>query len=87
MIDLGSKINVITSGYASKLGLKICHTNIKVQKIDGLIFKTFEMILASFQVENKLKKACFFEETFLLADISIEVVLEMFFLTFSNADI
>ena len=43
--------------------------------------------MASFQVEDKLEKARFFHETFLLADISIEVVLEMPFFTLSNADI
>ena len=38
------------------------------------------------RVEDKLGKARFFQETFLLADISVEVVLEMSFLTLSNAD-
>ena len=37
-------------------------------------------------MENKLEKARFFQETFLLADISMEVVLGMLFLTFSNAN-
>ena len=45
------------------------------------------MVLASFQVEDKLGKIRFFQETFLLADISTEVVLGMLFLTLSNADI
>ena len=45
------------------------------------------MVLASFQIEDKLKRARFFQETFLLADFSIEVVLGMPFLTLSNADI
>ena len=31
-----------------------------MQKIDGSIFEIFEIVLASFQVENKLKKAQFF---------------------------
>ena len=38
----------MTLVYASKLGLKVCFTNVGVQKIDGSIFKTFNMILASF---------------------------------------
>ena len=38
----------MTSGYALKLDLKIYFTNIEVQKIDGSIFKTFEIVLASF---------------------------------------
>ena len=45
------------------------------------------MVQASFQVEDKLEKARFFHETFLLADLSIEVVLQMPFLIFNNADI
>ena len=45
------------------------------------------MVLASFQIEDILEKAQFFWETFLLADLNIEVVLEMSFLAFNNADI
>ena len=45
------------------------------------------MVLADFQVENKLRRARFFQETFFLTDISAEVVLGMLFLTLSNADI
>ena len=45
------------------------------------------MVIAGFQIENKLGKAQFFEESFLLADTSIEVVLRMPFLILSNANI
>ena len=45
------------------------------------------MVLADFQIEDKLGKVQFFQETFLLADISAEVVLGMPFLTLSNADV
>ena len=45
------------------------------------------MVLASFQVEDKLRKTWFFQENFLLANISAEVVLGMPFLTFSNTDV
>ena len=48
---------------------------------------TFEMVIAGFQVENKLGRAWFFQESCLLANINIERVLEMLFLTFNNADI
>lgn len=47
-IDLGSKVNAITPKYTSKLDFQICRTNIRVQKIDGSTFKTFEIVLASF---------------------------------------
>ena len=77
----------MTPGYASKLGLKVRPTNVGAQKIDGSTLETFGMVLASFQVEDKLGRTRYFQETFLLADISVEVVLGMPFLTLSNADI
>lgn len=46
--------------YALKLGLKVYRSNIRAQKIDVFTFETFEIVLASFQVENTLEKACFF---------------------------
>ena len=87
LIDFGSEINVMTLGYVLKLGLKVRPTNVGAQKIDSSTLETFEMVLASFQVENTLGKARFFQETFLLADLGVEIVLEMPFLTFNNTDI
>ena len=77
----------MTPAYTSKLGLKVYHTKVGAQKIDGSTLKIFEMVLANFQVEDKLGRARFFQETFLLADISMEVVLGMFFLIFSNTNV
>lgn len=74
----------MTSRNASKLGLKICYTNVKAQKIGSFTLKLFEIILASFQIEKKLRKAYFFQKTFVLADISVKVVLGMLFPTFSK---
>ena len=45
------------------------------------------MVLANFQVEDKFGKARFFQETFSLANISVEVVLSMLFLILSNANV
>ena len=87
LINSGSKVNAMTPGYASKLGLKVRPTDVGAQKIDGSTLETFGMVLASFQVEDKLGRTRYFQETFLLADISVEVVLGMPFLTLSNADI
>ena len=87
LIDSSSKINAMTPGYASKLGLKVCPTDVVAQKIDGSTLEMFGMVLASFQVEDKLGRARFFQETFILADLSVEMVLGMPFLTLSNADI
>ena len=87
LIDSGSEVNAMTPAYASRLGLRVHRTDIGAQKIDGSTLETFGMVLASFQVEDKLGRARFFQETFLLANISAEVVLGMPFLTLSNADV
>ena len=45
------------------------------------------MVVAAFSVEDKANRVRFFEETFLVADVSPVVVLGMLFLTLSGADI
>ena len=77
----------MTLAYILKLGPQTCHIDVKAQKIDGSIFETFRMIFLSFQVEDKLKKARFFHETFLLTDISVKVVVNILLITFSNTNI
>ena len=47
----------------------------------------FKIILTSFYIEKKLKKAYFFEKTFLLANFSIEMVLKIIFFTFNNTNV
>lgn len=44
------------------------------------------MVIASLEFQKKLEKTEFFQEI-LVADISVEVLFGMFFLTFSNADV
>ena len=87
LVDLGSEVNAMTPTYIAKLDLKVRKTNIGAQKIDGSTFETFGMVLAGFQIEDKLGRARFFQETFLLADINTEVVLGMPFLTLSNTNV
>ncbi len=45
------------------------------------------MIVSTFSVLNKNGKERFFEESFLLADVRPEIVLEMPFLIMSNAQV
>ena len=54
----------MSPAYAKRLGLKTWKTNVGAQKIDGFAFKTFGMVIAEFQVENKVGKTRFFQETF-----------------------
>lgn len=87
LINFGSEVNAMIPIYVAKLCLKICYTNVGAWKIHNFTFKMFEIVLASFQIENKLGKTRFFQKSFLLTDISVQMVLEIFFLTFSNANI
>ena len=73
--------------YMMKLSLQICETKVNTQKTDGLKLDTFDMIIASFSLEDKERKSRFFEETFLLADISIYISLNIFFFTLRNIEI
>ena len=77
----------MTPAYTKQLSLHIQKTDIGAQKINGLLLRTFEMVIASFQGKDKLDRARFLQESFLLAETSMVIVLEMLFLTFSNADI
>lgn len=77
----------MTLAYAAKLDLTARKTDVWAQKIDGLPLGTYGMVFASFQVVDNQNKAQFFQKTFLLANISMDVVLEMPFLTLSNGNI
>ena len=77
----------MTLDNAAHLGLKIRVTDIGAQKINGFSLATYDMVIAAFQVFDKLGCPRFFQKTFLLADIRIKVVLGMSFLIPSNADV
>ena len=81
LIDSRSGVNTMASAYALKLDLKVHFTNVRTQKIDSSTLKTFGMVLTSLQVKDKLGRARIFQETFLLANISTEIVLRMLFFT------
>ena len=87
LIDSGSKVNAMHSTYATKLGLRARKIDVGAQKIDRSHLDTFGMVIADCLVKNKLGRVQFFQETFFLANIGLEVVLGMLFLTFSKADI
>lgn len=86
-LNSDSKLNTMIPAYIAQLGFKIKITNIRIQKIDDSIFKTFKIVLASLQIKNKLKKNFFFSKTFLLTAINVYVILKLFFLTFGNVKI
>ena len=74
LFDLGSKVNTVYSTFTKELGLLIRLTDVGAQKIDGNTLDTYEMVVAAFLVTDKAKEIRFFEETFLVANVSPEVV-------------
>ena len=87
LFDSNSKINAIYLIFSKELGLSIRLTDVRVQKIDGITLDTFEMVVAAFSIADKANQIKFFEETFLVANVSSEIVHGMFFFTLSCADV
>ena len=54
LLNSGSEVNAMNLAYALRLGLRVHRTDIGAQKIDRSTLETFGMVLASFQVEDKL---------------------------------
>lgn len=57
------------------------------QKVDGISLKMFEMIIALFKFKNKKTKLCFFEKTFFIANLSINLILKMLFLRLNDVQV
>ena len=87
LIDSGSKVNTIHLCFVKQLGLPIRLTDVRAQKIDGTMLDTHGMLVAAFSVVDKANQVRFFEETFLVTNISPKRVLGMFFLTLSGTDV
>lgn len=71
----------------ASLGLKIWPINVEAHKIDSSIFKTFRIVIANFQIKNKLRRSQVFQKTCLMTDINIAVILNMLFLALSNTNV
>ena len=87
LFNLGSEVNTIYPIFTRELRLSIRPTDIEAQKFDSTMLDTFEIVVAAFSMTDKVNWVRFFEKTFLVANISREIVLGMFFLTLSGADI
>ena len=87
LFKFGSEVNAIISAYTAHLGLKVQKTNIGAWKIDGFSLAIYSIVIAAFHDLDKLGRSLFFQETFLLANISMGVVIGMLFLIISNANV
>ena len=87
MIDSRSEINAIYLSFVKQLGLLIGPTDVEVQKIEGTTLDTHGMVVAACSMVDKANQEKFFEKTFLMANISPEIVFGILFFIFSDADI
>ena len=87
LFDSGSKVNAMYPVFAKKLGLPLRLTDVGVQKIDGTTLDTHRIVVADFLVKDKANQIRFFEETFLVSNVSPEVVFGMLFLILSSPDV
>lgn len=62
-------------------------TNVMAPKINKSTLETYRIVITGFQIQNKLKKARFFWNPFLIADTSIQVIFEMLFLIFNKVKV
>ena len=60
LLNFGSKINAMTLAYTAQLGLQVQKINLIVQKIVGSSLAIYSMIIAGFQVFDKLDRFLFF---------------------------
>ena len=86
-LDSDSEVNAMHPAFAEKLGLVVQTTNVGAQKIDSTILETYGMVVAAFSVTDQADRVRFFEETFLVANVSPDVALRMPFLILSGVDV
>lgn len=88
MLDLRSKVSAINQAFTLQLGLKTRKTNVKAQKIDNTTLETYIIIVVSnFSMLANDYRISFFKESFLLANVKLDLVLEIPFLTMDNVNV
>ena len=60
LLNSGSEVNAMILAYAKQLGFQIQRTNVGAKKIDSSSLATYGMVIATFQMINKLGRAQFF---------------------------
>ena len=60
LLNSGSEVNAITLVYTAHLGFKVRVTNVGAQKIDRSSLATYGIVIAAFQVVDKLGCSWFF---------------------------
>ena len=84
LLDLGNEVNAISPVFTFQLGLKIWKTNVKAQKIDSITLETYRIVVTTFSILDKNSREKFFEKSFLLTEVKLDIVFKIHFLTMSN---
>ena len=87
LFNSGNEVNTIYSIFIKELRLLIRPTNIRAQKINGIKLNIYRPVVGAFSEINKANRVKFFEETFLMANISPKVITRISFFTLSSANV
>ena len=87
LLDSSSEVNVIHPTFVEKLGFMVQTTNIGTQKINSTILETYKMVIAAFLMTDQADRVKFFEEIFLMANVSPDIVLGIPFFILNSADV
>ncbi len=87
LLDWKSKVNAINQAFVLQLDLKTQKTNVRAQKMDSTTLEIYRIIVSIFFVLNKNNRDSFFDKSFLLVNVKLDIILEILFLNISNADI
>ena len=55
-MNLGNKANIMPLVYTNQVSFWIQKTNVRAQKIDGLLLKTFGIVITNFQIIDQFDK-------------------------------
>ena len=69
----------MSQAFAFLLGIKTRKTNIRDQKINNITLETNKIVVSTFFIFNKDDKERFFEKSFLLANVKLDIVLGCIF--------
>ena len=87
LFDSRSEFNTIHLIFVKEQGFFIRPIDIKTQKIDNTMLNTYEIVFVAFLVTDQVNQVRFFEKTFLITNISLEIVFGMLFLILNSANI
>ena len=87
LFDLESEVNAMSQVFTYQLDLDIWKTNVSTQKINNTFLETYKMVVSNSSVVDKDARKRFLEKSFLLANVKLEIVLEILFLIMKNANV